>query len=69
MYRRERAKQNLREIVSIFDLLLEPDDVFAIGTGLGQRRYMIQSVDRTLRRGQPTLARINAFEVTAGVLP
>lgn len=67
--RRERAKQNLRSITMIHDLRLEPDDVFALGTGLDQRRFMIQSITRTLIRGEPNVATLNCFEVTAGVRP
>lgn len=69
VYRRERAKQNLRSVRLIHDLKLEPDDVFAVGTGSTQRRYMIQSISRSLRRGGDALANINCFEVTSGVLP
>ena len=67
--RRERAKQNLRTITMIHDLRLEPDDVFALGLGLDQRRYMIQSISRTLIREGQHLATLNCFEVTAGVRP
>ncbi len=67
--RRQRAKQNLRTITMLHDLRLEPDDVFALGLGLDQRRYMIQSINRTLVRGEPTIAALNCFEVTAGVRP
>ena len=69
VYRRERAKQNLRSVRAIHDLALEPDDVFALGSGSGERRYMIQSISRSLRRGGDALANINCFEVTPGVLP
>lgn len=67
--RRERAKQNLRSITMIHDLRLEPDDVFALGIGLDQRRFMIQAISRTLVRGVPPIATLNCFEVTVGVRP
>lgn len=67
--RRERAKQNLRSIEMIHDLKLEPDDVFAVGTGLDERRYMIQSIQRRLLREGPHIATLHCFEVTAGVRP
>lgn len=66
---RERAKQNLRSVSMIHDLRLEPDDIFALGLGLDQRRYMIQSISRTLQREGANLAALNCFEVTAGVRP
>ena len=67
--RRERSKQNLRTIEMIHDLKLEPDDVFAVGAGLDERRYMIQSIQRRLLREGPHAAVVHAFEVTAGVRP
>lgn len=67
--RRERAKQNLRTIEMIHDLKLEPDDVFAVGAGLEERRYMIQSIQRRLLREGPHIASLHCFEVTAGVRP
>lgn len=67
--RRERAKQNLRSVVMIHDLRLEPDDLFAVGAGLDERRYAIQTISRVLERGIPTIATLNCFEVTVGVRP
>ncbi len=67
--RRERAKQNLRTITMIHDLKLEPDDIFAVGSGLEERRYMINTVQRVLERGGQHIASLNCFEVTAGVRP
>ena len=67
--RRERAKQNLRSIEMIHDLALEPDDIFAVGSGLDQRRYMITSIRRRLERGGQHIASLNCFEVTVGVRP
>ena len=68
--RRERAKQNLRQVATIHDLRLEPDDIFQTGTGLELRRYQILSISRTLQRDRDAiLATLNCFEVTAGVRP
>ena len=67
--RRERSKQNLRSIRMVYDVKLEPDDVFAIGSGLDERRYMIQSISRVLSRSGDGTATLNCFEVTAGVRP
>ncbi len=68
--RRERAKQNVRQIEMFHDLLIEPDDVIQVGSGAGARRYMIQRITRELRRGGSAgLCNIDGFEVTAGVLP
>lgn len=67
--RRERAKQNLRSVLMIHDLKLEPDDIFSVGLGLEERRYMINSISRTLQRSGEHIASLNCFEVTAGVRP
>ncbi len=66
---RERAKQNRRQITMLHDLRLEPDDVFAAGSGTSERRYAIQSVKRRLERGGTGAASYDCFEVTAGVRP
>lgn len=66
---RERVRQNLRTITMIHDLKLEPDDVLELGIGTAARRYMIDSVSRTLKRGESTIATLNCYEVTAGVRP
>ena len=68
--RRERAKQNLRSVGMVFDLRLEPDDVFEVGTGIGARRYMINTLSRVLSRAAgDNLAQLQCFEVTPGVRP
>ncbi len=67
--RRERAKVNARAITMLHDLRLEPDDIFEVGAGLTARRYMIQSITRTLARGTDNVANYNCFEVTPGVRP
>lgn len=67
--RRERAQQNLRDVEMIHDLRLEPDDVFAVGSGVDARQYMIVSISRRLERGVVPLAKLNCFEVTSGVRP
>lgn len=69
VFRRERAKQNRRSIEMLHDLILEPDDVIEVGSGLTARRYLISSISRRLTRDGQHLARLEAFEVTAGVLP
>lgn len=66
---RERAKQNLRSIEMIHDLRLEPDDIFAVGAGVAERRYMIKTIQRTLERSGRHIASLNCFEVTVGVRP
>ena len=53
----------------IYDLALEPDDIFELGSGTAARRYSIQSMKRTLRWGTSPIATVTAFEVTAGVRP
>ncbi len=67
--RRERAKQNIRTVEMIHDLVLEPDDIFAVGDGLDQRRYAIRTISRRLVRGGAHTASLNCFEVTVGVRP
>lgn len=67
--RRERTKQNLRGIFTIHDLRLEPDDVLQVGSGTGSRRYMINSISRTLSRDGDGTAALGCFEVTSGVRP
>lgn len=67
--RRERAKVNARRITILHDLRLEPDDILEIGSGLTARRYMIQSINRTLTRGGPHVATMACFETTTGVRP
>lgn len=67
--RRERAKQNIRTVEMIHDLVLEPDDIFAVGSGLDQRRYAIRTISRRLERGGRHTASLNCFEVTVGVRP
>ena len=67
--RRERAKQNVRNIRMLHDVALEPDDIIELGSGVAARRYAIQSMKRTLRRGTSPIDTITAFEVTAGVRP
>jgi hypothetical protein len=67
--RRERAKVNSRTVEMIHDLRLEPDDIFAVGDGIDERRYMIQTINRTLARGGRHTAQLNCFEVTVGVRP
>lgn len=66
--RRERAKQNTRNVTMIHDLALEPDDVFELGQGLEARRYLINSIRRTLQRGGDHVVTIDCFEVTPGVI-
>lgn len=66
---RLRAQQNSRQIEMIHDLALEPDDIFATGTGTARRLYMVQSIRRTLSREGRLEAQIEAFEVTPGVRP
>lgn len=62
-----QARQNVRNIEMVHDLLLEPDDIFEMPDG---KRYMVQSITRTLERGSTgSLARVAAFEVTPGVFP
>ncbi len=67
--RRERAKQNARNITMLHDIALEPDDIIELGSGTSARRYVIQSLKRTLRRGTPAVDTMTCFEVTAGVRP
>jgi len=63
--RRERAKLNARQISGIHDLTLEPDDIFEMANG---RRFMIDSIGRTLERGgSGGLANYGCFEVTPGI--
>jgi len=67
---REQAKVNLRDVAfSAPDLRLEPDDVFQTAD---ERRYMIQSATRKLKRpdraGEVPPARYKCFEV-GGVFP
>ncbi len=66
---RERKKVNARSIEMYHDLRLEPDDVFGIGSGLGERRYMIRSISRVLSRQTTNIAKLDCFEVTSGVRP
>ena len=61
--------QNARNITMIHDIALEPDDIIELGSGASARRYSIQSMRRTLRRGTPPIDTITAFEVTAGTRP
>lgn len=60
-----QARQNIRQVEMVHDLLLEPDDIF---THDG-RSYMIQSISRTLTREGDPLAKLSCFEVTPGVFP
>ncbi len=46
---------------------MERDDIIELSSGTAARRYSIQSIKRTLRRGTPPVDTITAFEVTAGV--
>ncbi len=66
---RERKKVNLRTVRMFHDLRLEPDDIFAIGSGLTERRYMIRTIERTLSRETDNVATLQCFEVTNGVRP
>ena len=61
--------QNARNITMLYDIALEPDHVIELGSGTSARRYVIQSVTRTLRRGTPPIDTITAFETTIGVRP
>ena len=64
---REQARQNRRAVTMFFDLLLEPDDVFETSDG---RRFMIDSVTRTLVRGEGSIwSKLDCYEVSSGVLP
>ncbi len=60
-----QAQENPRMIQMFHDLLLEPDDIFEIPTG---QRYLIDSLNYTLRRGDPAIAQAACFEVTDGVI-
>ncbi|MGH3995847.1 MAG: hypothetical protein ACRDTJ_00100, partial [Pseudonocardiaceae bacterium] len=61
-----QAEENPREVAMLFDLRLEPDDIFEIPTG---QRYLVDSVSRTLRRDERSVeAALTCFEVTAGVV-
>lgn len=57
------AKSNPRVITMMIDLRLEPDDVFEYQG----RRYLIQSISRTIGRAQRAVMTVNCYEVTAGV--
>jgi hypothetical protein len=64
---REQAKQNKRAVRMFWDARLEPDDVFEMADG---SRIMIESISRTLVRGQSALfAELKAYDVTPGRLP
>ena len=63
---RERKKQNARQVRMVHDLLLEPDDIWQDTDGA---RYMIRSIQRTLRRDGDHEAVLDCFEVTQGVTP
>lgn len=67
--RRERAKQNLRSLTMLHDLKVEVDDVIELGSGLDARRFVVTSISRTLERGGDVVAKLDAFEITAGVRP
>ncbi len=62
-----QARQNVRDVEALHDLLLEPDDIFEYDG----RRYMIHSISRTLTRdpNADALARYSCFEITSGVFP
>lgn len=62
-----QARQNVRDVEAVHDLILEPDDIFEYDG----RRYMNVAINRTLTRDEnaDSLARYSCFEVTPGVFP
>lgn len=64
---REVAKANVRTVQMLCDLALEADDIFELPD---QRRFMIRSQSRTLRReAGAVIATLQCFETTPGILP
>lgn len=57
---------NPRGVEMLFDLKLEPNDIFEIP---GNRRFLIDAIKRRLVREGQGMASYQAFEVTSGVVP
>jgi hypothetical protein len=64
---RQQAKGNPRSITMFHDLRLEPDDIFDTADG---RSYLIETITRTLQRGQEAvIADVSGYEITGGIQP
>lgn len=61
-----RKRGNGRTITMRHDLALEPDDKFGLPGG---KSFIITQIERTLARGGPWVATVQAFETTNGVNP
>ncbi len=64
--RRIRARGNKWRCLMRHDLALEADDKFRLADG---REFIIESLTRTVKRGQQQVADLNIFETTTGVHP
>ena len=53
----------------LHDIVLEPNDILELGSGTSARRYAIQSMECTLRRGTAPIDTITCFEVAVGTRP
>lgn len=62
----EQAKGAPRNFTMIHDLRLEPNDVFQTQD---LKLFLIQKISRTIRRGVPTIATVEAFDSTQTVAP
>lgn len=67
---RQLARGNPRVIRQVYDVALEADDIIELpDEKYGARRFLINTITRTLRRGEPTIAELSGFEITSGLAP
>lgn len=67
---RQVARANPRTVTNLTDLKLEPDDIFEVVDPVyGERRFLIERIQRTLQRGVEPRSVMNCFEITSGVTP